>query len=137
MSDSDLGLLSYGQTRVLVDDFGASYRFYHEVLGLEPKAEVADPETGPYACFSIGGTDLALFTRELLDAAIGAEHRPRGAADTVVIALRVADVDRAVATVAERGAAVVAGPFDRPGWGMRVGYVRAPEGTLVEFCHYD
>ncbi|MFF0544262.1 VOC family protein [Nocardia thailandica] len=131
-----LGLVSFGQTRVLVDDFGASYRFYRDTLGLVPKDPVADPEAGPYACFTVGGTDLALFSRAFMDAAIGAAHGPRPSADTVVVVLRVAEVDHAVAVAAARGARVVAGPVDRPAWGMRVAQLRAPEGTLVEFCQY-
>lgn len=139
MSDVALGLLSYGQTRVLVDDFAASFRFYRDLLGLPLKREGdGEPgEDGPYACFTLGTTDLALFTRAYQDAAIGAEHRPRAEGDGVVVVLRVADVDKAVAAVRERGALIVAEPADQPAWGMRVAHLRAPEGTLIELCQYD
>ncbi|WP_433594148.1 VOC family protein [Nocardia sp. CA-145437] len=140
MSDAALGLLSYAQTRILVDDFASSFRFYRDVLGLRLKAEiegdVPETEEGPYACFAVGTQDLALFTRAYMDAAIGAEHRPRGEIDTAVVVLRVADVDEAIAVLRERGAVVVGEPADQPAWGMRVGHVRAPEGTLVELCQY-
>ncbi|MFE3192786.1 VOC family protein [Nocardia sp. NPDC059240] len=141
MSDAALGLVSYAQTRVLVDDFAPSYRFYREVLGLalkhETPGDVPESDDGPYACFSLDGRDLALFTRAYQDAAIGAEHRPRDGVDGVVVVLRVADVDKSVAVVRERGAQIVAEPVDQPAWGMRVAHVRAPEGTLIEFCQYD
>ncbi|MEU6583791.1 VOC family protein [Nocardia sp. NPDC046763] len=141
MSDAGLGLVSYGQTRVLVDDFASSYRFYRDVLGLPLKQEVPgdipESDAGPYACFTLGGQDLALFTRAYMDAAIGAAHRPRGEIDTVVVVLRVADVDRAVEILRERDARIAAEPAEQPAWGMRVAHVRAPEGTLVELCQYD
>ncbi|MFE3028416.1 VOC family protein [Nocardia tengchongensis] len=141
MSGAALGLLSYAQTRILVDDFAASFRFYRDVLELPLKSEVEgdvpESEDGPYACFTVGGQDLALFTRAYMDAAIGAEHRPRTEIDTAVVVLRVADVDKAVAVLRERGASIVGEPADQPAWGMRVGHVRAPEGTLVELCRYE
>ncbi|GAB0107343.1 VOC family protein [Nocardia sp. JMUB6875] len=141
MSDAALGLVSYGQTRVLVDDFASSYRFYRDVLGLplkhETPGDVPESDDGPYACFSLDGRDLALFTRAYQDAAIGAEHRPRDGVDGVVVVLRVTDVDKATAVVRERGAQIVAEPVDQPAWGMRVAHLRAPEGTLIEFCQYD
>ncbi|MTE15039.1 VOC family protein [Nocardia aurantiaca] len=141
MSDAGLGLVSYGQTRVLVDDFASSYRFYRDVLGLPPKQEVPgdvpESDDGPYACFALPGGDLALFTRAYMDAAIGAEHRARDGVDGVVLVLRVADVDKAVAVVRERGARIAAEPAEQPAWGMRVAHLRAPEGTLVELCQYD
>ncbi|UGT43085.1 VOC family protein [Nocardia yamanashiensis] len=140
MSDNELGLLSYGQTRVLVDDFATSFRFYRDVLGLPLKDDPADApraEDGPYACFAIQGNDLALFTRAYQDAAIGAPHRERDGVDGVVIVLRVADVDAAAKAAVARGAELVSEPADQPAWGMRVAHLRAPEGTLIELCHYD
>ncbi|MEV6769055.1 VOC family protein [Nocardia sp. NPDC051030] len=141
MSGDGLGVLSYGQTRVLVDDFAASYRFYRDVLGLPLKQEapgdVPEAEDGPYACFAIGGSDLALFTRAYMDAAVGAEHRPRDGVDGVVVVLRVADVDAAARTLEERGVPLTAAPVDQQAWGMRVAHLRAPEGTLIEICQYD
>ncbi|WP_067691795.1 VOC family protein [Nocardia jejuensis] len=137
---SDVGLLSFAQTRVLVDDFAASYRFYREVLGLSLKHhQPGDPEPvdGPYTCFVAGTADLALFQRAYMDAAIGAEHRARGAADGVVVVLRVANVDAAAEAVRARGAELLTEPVDQPAWGTRVAHLRAPEGTLVELCEYE
>ncbi|WP_405138504.1 VOC family protein [Nocardia sp. NBC_01388] len=140
MSGLDLGLLSYGQTRVLVDDFADSYRFYRDILGLplkhhEPGEQ--EPGAGPYACFVAGDADLALFTRAYMDAAVGAEHRPKDGIDTVVVVLRVGDVDAAAKTVEARGAELTTVPADQPAWGTRVAHLRAPEGTLIELCQYE
>ena len=129
------------QIRILVDDFPASYRFYRYVLDLIPQETGESPqqaESGPYGCFKTdGGTDLALFDRALMAQAIGLGEVERGAADHVVVSLRVADVDAAYAAVVGRGAQPAAAPVDQPEWGMRVAHVRAPEGTLIEFCSWD
>ncbi|WP_084522516.1 VOC family protein [Nocardia inohanensis] len=139
MSDNELGLLSYGQTRVLVDDFATSFRFYRDVLGLPLKDAPGDAprsDDGPYACFAVQGNDLALFTRAYLDAAIGAEHRQRPDVDGVVIVLRVENVDAAAKILRARGVDLVSEPADQAAWGMRVMHLRAPEGTLIELCEY-
>ncbi|HWG27018.1 hypothetical protein [Actinospica sp.] len=34
------------------------------------------------------------------------------------------------------GTESVAAPVDQAAWGLRVAHMRAPEGTLVEFCAY-
>lgn len=130
------------QIRILVDDFPTSYRFYRDVLGLTPQEQAGDPEqaeAGPYGAFkdAEGGTDVALFDRSLMAAAIGADIGERGSADHAVIAFRVPDVDVAYIDATGRGAQSAAAPVDQPAWGMRVAHVRAPEGTLIEFCAWE
>ncbi|MFC5911190.1 VOC family protein [Streptacidiphilus monticola] len=123
------------QVRVLVDDFAKSFAFYEQVLGLT--AQEGQDGSGPYACFKApGSTDLALFDRALMAGAVGATAGERGTADHVVLVLRVEDVDRVHAEAVARGAQPASEPADQPAWGMRVAHVRAPEGTLVEFCSY-
>ena len=123
----------FAQLRVLVDDFAASFRFYRDVLGLT--AQAPEQESGPYACFKAadGGADLALFSRPLMEAALGADPGPAGGA---VLVLKVDDVDATYAKVVGNGAEAVAEPMDQAAWGMRVAYVCAPEGTIIEFCAY-
>jgi uncharacterized glyoxalase superfamily protein PhnB len=53
-----------------------------------------------------------------------------------VLVLRVDDVDAAYAKAVAAGARSAAEPADQAAWGMRVAHLRAPEGTLVEFCAY-
>lgn len=140
------------QIRILVDDFTASYRFYRDVLGLTPQETGEDPaqaEAGPYGCFKDkdGGTDVALFDRVLMAKATGADASERGSADRAVsgqaafdqavLVFRVPEVDAAYADAIGRGAQSAAAPVDQPAWGMRVAHVRAPEGTLIEFCAWD
>jgi predicted enzyme related to lactoylglutathione lyase len=124
---------TFSQFRILVDDFAASYRFYRNVLDLEPQRP--EQESGPYACFKPldGGTDIALLSRELMGSMLGTHPGPAGGA---VLVLKVDDVDAAYAKVVADGAEGVAAPVDQVAWGMRVAHVRAPEGTLIEFCAY-
>jgi predicted enzyme related to lactoylglutathione lyase len=129
------------QLRILVDDFSASYRFYASVLGLTAQE---GQSAGPYACFKFddGGTDLALFARAAMTSAVGTMAAdgtlpPRGSAEHLVLAFRVEDVDKAYAAAVAEGAPGVSEPTDQPGWGMRVAHVRAPEGTLIEFCSWN
>lgn len=123
----------FTQLRVLVDDFTASVRFYRDVLGFELQAP--EQESGPYACFMApdGGTDIALFSRQLMGSALGVDA---GVAGGAVLVLRVDSVDAVYDQVVAAGAESVAKPVDQPAWGMRVAHVRAPEGTLIEFCSY-
>lgn len=108
--------------RLLVDDFGACFRFYRDVLGLEP---YFGEEAGPYADFRTGEATVAIFARS--GQAEEVELRPPG--DGSLVTLRVDDVDAA----AERLAAhVVGGPASREDWGIRVVYLRDPAGNLIE-----
>jgi lactoylglutathione lyase len=124
------------QFRVLVDDFPASFRFYRDVLDLKPQE--GHPDTGPYGCFkSDEGTDIALFDRAMMAASLdGSGAGGRGTSDHAVLVFRVDDVDAAYAHATGSGAVPVGPPKEQPGWGMRVAHVRAPEGTLIEFCSY-
>lgn len=137
-------MTTLSQLRILVDDFPESFRFYRDVLGLTPQSE--KQSAGPYACFKLpeGGTDIALFSRELMarsiadgaEATAGTTLAPRGEADHAVVVFRVDDVDAAYAKAIAAGARSAAEPTEQPAWGMRVAHLRAPEGTLIEFCSY-
>jgi len=129
------------QLRILVDDFPASFRFYETVLGLTAQEGQSG---GPYACFKFadGGTDIALFDRGAMTKAVGTVAADgslpaRGSAEHLVLVFRVGDVDAAYAAAVADGAPGVSEPADQPGWGMRVAHVRAPEGTLIEFCSWE
>ena len=52
--------MKFSQVRLLVDDFGAAYRFYSDVLGLGKG--FGDEESG-YASFDTGTGSLAIFER--------------------------------------------------------------------------
>jgi predicted enzyme related to lactoylglutathione lyase len=50
----------------------------------------------------------------------------------VALIVGVDDLDAAVAQIQERGGDVFSGPADRPDWGIRVAFLRDPDGTLIE-----
>jgi catechol 2,3-dioxygenase-like lactoylglutathione lyase family enzyme len=107
--------------RLLVDDFGAAYRFYTDVLGLE--ATFGD-ETGPYASFGTGEAALSIFERQIQQETVDLD----AAGDGALPILEVEDVD----DLAERLG--IGAPVDRPDWGLRVAYVRDPSGNLIELA---
>jgi lactoylglutathione lyase len=114
--------MKLSDARLLVDDFGAAFRFYRDELGLEP---VFGGESSGYASFGVGNGTIAIFERS--------EQGPvvelRGPGDATIVVLEVDDA----ATLAERWRAhVVAGPVARPDWGGRVAYLRDPSGNLLE-----
>jgi lactoylglutathione lyase len=110
------------QVRLLVDDFGESFRFYRDALGLETSFGEDD---GPYASFRAGEGAIAIFERCGQAEVVGL----RLPGDGAVVVLEVDDTDAEVERLREH---VVAGPVDRPDWGGRVAYLRDPDGHLVE-----
>ena len=115
--------MKLSQVRFLVDDFGEAFRFYREVLGLEPGFGSEDEP--PYASFAAGEGAVAIFERS----GQGETVELRAPGDSTLLVLEVDDVDAATERM---GDAVVAGPVDRSDWGGRVGYVRDPSGNLIE-----
>ena len=111
--------------RLLVRDVGDSIRFYRDVLGLD----LTWGEEGiGYASFSGGnGVDLSVFLRTSQPEADAA-----GRGDTVLLSLEVDDVDREAERLRAHGVEVVAGPRTEESWGLRVAYVRDPDGNLLE-----
>jgi lactoylglutathione lyase len=110
------------QVRLLVDDFGAAFRFYRDALGLETSF---GEDEGPYASFRAGDGAVAIFERGGQEQTVDL----RSPGDGAVVVLEVDDADTEVARL---GDAVVCGPVDRPDWGGRVAYVRDPDGNLIE-----
>jgi lactoylglutathione lyase len=114
--------------RLLVDDYRACFRFYRDVMGFPV---TFGDEEGAYADFDAGADlSLALFVRQYQTDHVGAPAAASG--DKVAIIFEVEDVDAAIEELRGRGAPVSAEPADRADWGSRVGYVRDPDGTLIE-----
>src|SRR5687767_12667292 len=101
---------------MLVDDFGAAFAFYRDVLRLEVGMGGGTP---PSASFRAGDGAVAISERSGQHET--AELRDPG--DGTLLVLELDDVD---AEVGRLGAHVVAGPVDRADWGGRVAYVRDP-----------
>ncbi len=111
--------------RLLVQDVGESIRFYRDVLGLD----LTWGEEGiGYASFSGGnGVDLSVFLRTGQP-----EADAGGRGDTVLLSMEVDDVDGEVERLRALGVALVGDPRTEDGWGLRVAYVRDPDGNLLE-----
>jgi len=114
--------MKFSQVRLLVDDFGAGFRFYRDALGLE--VGFGDESSG-YASFNAGGGTIAIFERADQNKVI--ELRASG--DSTLTVLEVDDADAAVERLSEY---VVQAPQDQPEWGGRVAYLRDPSGNLLE-----
>jgi catechol 2,3-dioxygenase-like lactoylglutathione lyase family enzyme len=123
--------LTYTHTRLLVADVPACYRFYRDVLGLQP---VSDPVSGVYAEFRTGGFLPALFRRDLMSSVVGTDAKPSAAdaQDRVALTFAVPDVDSCCELLKSRGAVFVTEPHDQPEWMIRVAHFRDPDGNLIE-----
>lgn len=117
------------QVRLLVTDFTTCYRFYAEVLGLEPQSGAVH---GPYEKFSPAGgsAGIALQDRAMMAQVLG-ELGGTAIGHRSMVVLRVDDLDTRCAEITARGATLLHGPApmtDR----MRVAHLSDPEGNLVE-----
>jgi lactoylglutathione lyase len=114
---------------LIVEELDRALRFYTEVFGLR-----LGHRSGEYAQFDTGSTRLALYTRramsEILGISLGA---PTAHAPGFEIGFKVADVDTAFSDLVARGAVSALPPTDRA-WGQRTGYVRDPDGHLIELA---
>jgi lactoylglutathione lyase len=108
--------------RLLVDDFPACFRFYRDVLGLEP---TWGDENEGYADFRAGDGTIAIIQRE--GQAEVVDLRPPGDGSMVILA--VDSVDETAARLRDH---LVNEPQSRPEWGIRFAHLRDPAGTLIE-----
>jgi catechol 2,3-dioxygenase-like lactoylglutathione lyase family enzyme len=108
--------------RLLVGDMDASIRFYRDTLGFQLKW--GEAAIG-YASFT--GGDLSLFARQGQP-----EATPMPQAGDRLLSLEVDDLDQEIERLRGQGVEIVAGPRDEPSWGLRVAYIRDPDGNLLE-----
>ena len=106
--------------RLLVDDVRVTVAFYRDILGFE-----VGGDHGEYVELKTGDVALSVFDRSQQSETI--ELRPAGDASLLVL-----EVDDADAAAEKLRGHVLAGPTDRPDWGLRVVYVRDPAGNPIE-----
>ncbi|WP_250297934.1 VOC family protein [Streptomyces sp. A 4/2] len=132
-------------TRLLVDRFAETFRFYRDVLpGLTGAVLAGGDESAGYASWDQDGrTVFALFERRFMSGALGTDGLPQGekAQDLFSLVVHLADrdaLDAAVTRCTEAGAVVVAAAQDRPQWGpaLRAAHLRDPDGHLLELQTY-
>ncbi len=126
--------LRFGYTILYVADVAASLDFYERALG-QTRSFVH--ESGQYGELATGDTALAFAAHELAASNVPAECGPAQRAAVGAPAFEVCfvtdDVESAYARALEAGAAAVSEPQYKP-WGQAVGYVRDPDGNLVEIA---
>ena len=113
--------MKLSQVRMLVDDFPACFRFYRDVIGLEP---TFGGENDGYASFG----NVALIERKEQGGAV--ELRAPG--DGALVCLDADDLDAAIERATAAGGEFLGPPVARSDWGIRVRYLRDPAGNLVE-----
>lgn len=122
-----------GYVIVYVDDVPAALAFYRRAFGLETRFL---HESNGYGELETGGTALAFAAHAVAGANLPGGYTPL-ASDAKPAGMEVGlvtdDVPAAFARAVAAGATPLAPPTTKP-WGQTVGYVRAPEGTLVEIC---
>ena len=118
-------------TRLLVSNYHDCFIFYRDIMGF---SVAWGDENGFYADFDADGHVLALFGKEPMAEAIGAEPpKPKSQQqDDVCLIFAVKDVDDAYASLLEKGVVPINKPHDRKEWGIRCFHLRDPGGNLVE-----
>ncbi len=126
---------TFGYTIFYVSDVAAGLTFYTKAFGITRR--FLTPE-GDYGELETGATVLAFASRTLAERNLAAsggfvpisrEAAPPGATVTLVVD----DVTAAVTAAVGNGADLYTAPTTKP-WGQTVGYVRDPNGVLVEIA---
>lgn len=125
--------MKLGYIIIYVADVAAALAFYTSAF---PFTTRFVHEGGDYGELDTGNTVLAFASKTL-----GKNNFPAGflSLDSmpkpagIEIALVTDDVPAAVDAALHAGATLIAPPATKP-WGQVVGYVRAPDGVLIELC---
>ena len=124
--------MKLGYTIIYVADVVATIDFYERAFGLRRRFV---HESNLYGELDTGETVLA-FAGEPMAEMNGLAIRPNRNAEVAAgfeVALVTDDPYAAFATAIAAGAAAIKAPAEKP-WGQVVGYVRDPNGCLVEIC---
>ena len=124
-------MLRYETTRILVERFRECFRFYRDVLGLEPRYGTEDDT---YADFATGAVGISLFDQHEMASVVGTEKLPvrPSSRDHVCLVFGVDSVDSVCAMLRSRGIRLVTEPTDHPDWGIRTAHFRDPDGNVIE-----
>jgi uncharacterized glyoxalase superfamily protein PhnB len=125
--------LKLGWTILHVADVAGTVAFYERAFGLERR--FVDP-AGEYAEMATGATTLAFAAHALVDR-LGAHPHSAASAPphgTEIALVAEADAVHAAWERAVTAGAVVVKPLATMPWGQTVGFVRDPNGFLVEIC---
>ena len=124
-------MLRFSHMIFYVADVSATVAFYEEAFGLKIKFV---HESGDYAELDTGTTALGFASEEMAAMNLPGGYQgytskqPPFASE---IALKSDDVSRDYKHAVESGAEPLVEPLEKP-WGQRVGYLRDPNGILIE-----
>jgi lactoylglutathione lyase len=114
---------------LIVADLDRSLAFYVDTLGLP-----LGHRSGPFAQLATGTTRVSLYERAAMADTLGRPlEAPPADAPGFELGFLVHDCDEAFDELVSAGADPAAPPTDRA-WGQRTGYVRDPDGHLVELA---
>jgi predicted enzyme related to lactoylglutathione lyase len=117
--------------RLLINDFVASFHFWHDIVGL---ATIFRDENNIYAELDAGNVRLELLRADYFAASIGAAPQSTSVQENYrgVIVFEVDDLEEAYADLVKRGAPSLAPPHDHPAGFARVALLTAPDGYVLE-----
>lgn len=119
--------------RLLVNDFEASFHFWHDIIGL---SLIFKDDTGTYAYLQADGSRLELLKADYFAASVGATNLvPTQAGYRGVIVFKVDDVDATYADLVKRGAPSLAAPQRERAGFARTAHLLAPDGYVLEVFH--
>lgn len=116
--------------RLLVNDFTASFHFWHEIVGL---STIFRDENNIYAELDAGNVRLELLDASYFATSIGST-RPAPVQEGYrgVIVFEVEDLEAAYTDLVKRGAPSLAQPHDHPAGFARIALLMAPDGYVLE-----
>ncbi|MEM8832634.1 MAG: VOC family protein [Cyanobacteria bacterium P01_G01_bin.19] len=121
----------YTHTRLYVRDCRACYHFYHDILGLE--ATFAS-EIDSYVELTDGNVKISLLNQNIIKDYLGTKtnFQFESQSDRIAVSFQVKDVEEACEYLKKQGVEVVSPPWNVVDWGIKLAFVRDPEGNLVE-----
>ena len=122
--------MRFRYTILYVDDVAGTLDFFERAFGLD---RAMLHEGGDYGELDTGPTVLAFSSRALMRELGKSPGTVDAASPVFEIAFETDDVAGAIERATGAGAELVQGAERMP-WGQTVGYVRDPNGYLVELC---
>ncbi len=125
--------MKYGYTIIYVSSAEETLEFYKKAFGFDIKFI---HESKAYGELETGETTLAFASHEMGDMNLGGKYSKANINDKpfrIELAFVTEDVPAAFEKAVTSGAMALKEPEEKP-WGQVVAYVRAVDGSIIEFC---
>lgn len=121
----------YSYTRLYVKDCRACYEFYHDILGLEATF-ISEIDT--YIELTDGQVKLTLLNQNKIKEYLGTKTNFlfEGNCDRIAVSFQVEDVEEACQYLKTKGVEIISPAWDILDWGIKIAFIRDPEGNLIE-----